>query len=145
LDIGRFLLVAINPESQLARVRFWAFRTPAGLVKPREQQLAHPEAHHAMRVDYQCFTGTWITPAPFALFLDAERAIPRASVVATSFDTAITRISAWARRLSLESSAPTVSPGDYLARGREHLGSGKPRRGSNKARLCESTQTRYRA
>jgi len=72
LDIGRFLLVAINPESQLARVRFWAFRTPAGLVKPREQQLAHPEAHHAMRVDYQCFTGTRITPAPFALFLDGE-------------------------------------------------------------------------
>ena len=43
MDIAGFPLVAINPESQLARIRFWAFRTPVGLVKPREQQLAHPE------------------------------------------------------------------------------------------------------
>jgi len=70
LDIAGFLLVAINPESQLTRIRFWAFRTPARLVKPREQQLAHPEAHHAMRVYYQRFTGTRVTPLPCALSLD---------------------------------------------------------------------------
>ena len=59
-------------KANLARIRFWAFRTPVGLVKPREQQLARPEAHHAMRVDHQRFTGTRITPLPFALFFDGE-------------------------------------------------------------------------
>ena len=60
--VVRLSLPAINRKSHLARVRLGAFRTSAVRpVKPRKKQLALPETHHAMRVDYQRFTGTWIT------------------------------------------------------------------------------------
>src|SRR6516165_3602858 len=54
-------------------------------VKPREQQLARPEAHHVMRVDYQRFTDTRITSLPFTLFFDGEDPTPRRQVVEMLF------------------------------------------------------------
>src|SRR6516165_11479271 len=71
--VVRLSLPAINRKSQLARIRLRAFRTSVvRSIKPREQQLARPKVHHAMRLDYQCFTGTRITSLPFALFFDGE-------------------------------------------------------------------------
>ena len=73
MRVVRLSLSAINRKSQLARIRLRAFRTSVvRAIKPREQQLTRPEAHHAMRVDYQRFSGTRITPLPLALFFDDE-------------------------------------------------------------------------
>ena len=70
VHIRRLFLLVINRESQLARIRFPVFRRPASRpVKPCQQQLAHPKAHHAVRVDYHRFAGTRITPLPSTLLL----------------------------------------------------------------------------
>jgi len=71
--VVRLSLPAINRKSQLARIRLRAFRTSVvRTIKPREQQLACPKVHHAIRFDYQRFTGTRDTPLPFALFFNGE-------------------------------------------------------------------------